>query len=196
MEYDKLTPSDFGLANMIGSLTQQDVKPEVNEDDTYTLRFKLSSNPVDVQHVNPAILRAIEGRAGKRLVKVIIPVQEYGQSDDEVTLIIRQSEEHLPKYAAPNEYTYPYPGAGLLYCKRLEECRALKVGRYNVEQLILFVGGGEMEVPEDGPATFHFLNASGSVWAHAQEGDYIVAERPGHFSIVPEAEFEKIWERK
>lgn len=196
MEYDKLTTSDFGLANMIGSLTQQDVKPEVNEDDTYTLRFKLSFNPENVQNVNPAILRAIEGRAGKRLVKMSIPVQDHGQSNGEVTLIIRQSEERLPKYAAPNEYTKPYPEAGFLYCKRLDECRTLKVGRYNIQQLILFVGGGEIEVPEDGPATFHFLNASGSVWAHAQEGDYIVAERPGHFSIIPEAEFEKIWERK
>lgn len=185
MEYDKLTPSDFGLANMIGSLTQQDVKPEVNEDNTYTIRFKLLADA----KTNDAILAAVEGRAGKRLVSLNV-------ADGEVTAVVGQSEEHLPQYAAPNEYTKPYPGAGLLYCKRLEECRALKVGRYNVEQLILFVGGGEMEVPEDGPATFHFLNASGSVWAHAQEGDYIVAERAGHFSIVPEAEFEKIWERK
>lgn len=193
MEYDKLTPSDFGLINMIGSLTQQDIKPEMNEDDTYTLRFKVSFDPDDILKKNPAIFRAIEGRASKRLVKMVIPVED---SDGVVTVIMRQSNERLPQYAAPNEYTKPYPGAGFLYCKRLEECRALQVGKYNIQQLILFVGGGEMEVPKDGPATFHFLNASGSVWAHAKEGDYIVAERPGHFSIVPEAEFKKIWERK
>lgn len=185
MEYDKLTPSDFGLANMIGSLTQQDVKPEVNEDNTYTIRFKLLADA----KTNDAILAAVEGRAGKRLVSLNVV-------DGEVTAVVGQSEEHLPQYAAPNKYTEPYPEAGLRYCKRLDECRALEVRRDNVEQLILFVGGGELEAPEDGPATFHFLNASGSVWAHAREGEFIVAERPGLFKIIPSDEFKKVWERK
>lgn len=188
MDYDRLTPADFGLANMIASLTGEDVKPELNSDDTYTLAVPLTD---DVQR-NRAILRAVEGRAGKRLVRTLLTVP--GSS---AVVTIRQSDERLPKFSASREPVgEPLPSAGLLFCRKLDECRAVQVKRGNARQLITFVGNGEMEVPDDGAATFHFLNASGSVWAHAREGDYIMADKPGHFRIIPPAEFEAVWERK
>jgi hypothetical protein len=186
MEYDKLTPSDWGLINMVASLTQQEIKPVCGNKSCYSFRYTITG--ID-KSVRLAILRAIEGRAGERLASTM-------EAKGDVFIFIRYSTERLPHYAGPVEYTDPYAGAGLLYCRKLDECRALQVRRDNVEQLILFVGGGELETPDDGPATFHFLNASGSIWAHALEGDYLIAERPGLFKIVPADEFEAIWERK
>lgn len=187
MDYRELTPADAGLASMISSLTGQEVQPQVNEDDTYTLTVPLT----DDKEKNGAILRAVEGKAGKRLVRTLMTVP-----GNAAVVTIRKSDEKLPSYAEALEYKKEYPQTGQVYCKRLDECRALQVFRGNIQQLVLFVGCGQMEAPEEGPATFHFLNANQSVWAHAKEGDYIVYERPGHFRIVPEEEFEQVWERK
>lgn len=186
MDYDKLTPADFGLAAMITSLTGEKVSPQLNSDDTYTLAVPMTDDVVR----NRAILRAVEGRAGNRLVRTLLTVP--GSS---AVVTIRQSTEKLPLFFGAAEVIgNPAPEGGRCYCRRLGECYAEQVGRDNADALFAFVGNGELEVPEEGPATFHFLNACGSVWAHAKETDYIVFERAGHFRIIPKEEFEGTWE--
>ena len=49
---------------------------------------------------------------------------------------------------------------GNTYAHKLQEVKAIKVERYNVEKLINFVGGGQMTIPRtpNGIAVFSFLN--------------------------------------
>ena len=79
--------------------------------------------------------------------------------------------------------------------------RALQVKRDNVGLLMAFVGNGEMEVERNideqtkGKAVFHFINA-GSVYAHADEFDYIVYVAPGRFEVVKIGEFERNYKKQ
>ena len=70
-------------------------------------------------------------------------------------------------------------------------CFARKVDPTDADALAKFIGNGEFEVPEDGPATFHFLNSDGSVFSHAAEGQYIIFQRFTRFIVMDAEKFEK-----
>ena len=86
---------------------------------------------------------------------------------------------------------------GNTYAHKLQEVKAIKVERYNVEKLINFVGGGQMTIPRtpNGIAVFSFLN-NGGVYLDASEHDYVVRVGESRFKVVPAKEFENEWELK
>lgn len=86
---------------------------------------------------------------------------------------------------------------GNTYAHRLQEVKAIKVERYNVEKLINFVGGGQMTIPRtpNGIAVFSFLN-NGGAYLDASEHDYVVRVGESRFKVVPANEFENEWELK
>ena len=59
---------------------------------------------------------------------------------------------------------------GNTYAHKLQEVKAIKVERYNVEKLINFVGGGQMTITRGGTAVFSFLN-NGVAYLDAPEHD-------------------------
>ena len=86
---------------------------------------------------------------------------------------------------------------GNTYAHKLQEVKAIKVERYNVEKLINFVGGGQMTIPRtpNGIAVFSFLN-NGGAYLDATEHDYVVRVGESRFKVVPAKEFENEWELK
>ncbi len=86
---------------------------------------------------------------------------------------------------------------GNTYAHKLQEVKAIKVERYNVEKLINFVGGGQMTIPRapNGIAVFSFLN-NGGAYLDAPEHDYVVRVGGSRFKVVPAKEFENEWELK
>ena len=186
MEYTELTPFDYDLARMVASLTMTDCTPQPQKGNFYLLNIEFAENSDELYR--QAVIDALKGKAGKRLIKI-------GYVDDSrVVAKIRKSTEKLPQFYR-GELRAGQPEAGEEYCRIIERVRALQFNRFGVNRLIRFVGNGEMEVPEKGYATFHFLNASGSVWEHAEEGDYIVYNRPGHYEVMSAEAFEKQFEK-
>ena len=184
----KLTPYDAELEMMVESLTGIPCELKNGGD-----HFFFEANYRD--HNDPqyicAIWDAIEGRAGNRLIEI--------QDQPERTSIfvrVKFSEQEYPGIVRFQEMHQNKPENGNLYCRQLEEIRAMQVTRENVGRLFGFVGNGEMEIPKDGPATFHFRNAFGSVFEHATEFDYIVFVKDGLFVVVNKEKFESEYEQK
>ena len=183
-----LTPYDAELAMMVESLTGISCELK-NGGDHYFFEANYR-NHNDPQYIL-AIWDAIEGRAGDRLIDI--------QDQPERTSIfvrVKFSEQEYPGIVRFQAMRQNKPEKGELYCRQLEEIRAMQVTRENVGRLLGFVGNGEMEIPKDGPATFHFRNAFGSVFEHAAEFDYIVFVKDGLFVVIEKEKFEREYERK
>ena len=84
---------------------------------------------------------------------------------------------------------------GNTYAHKLQEVKAIKVERYNIERLINFVGGGQMTITRGGTMVFSFLN-NGVAYLDAPEHFYVVRVGESRFDVVPEKDFEKEWELK
>ena len=180
---NKLNPWDGELMLMVESLTGKPVEPK-NGGDGYFFEADYSLHP-DPDYV-AALLGAIEGRAGQRCIEI--------NDDPErkvLTAHIAFSKEILPGLAGTMTMTEAIPSSGNYYIDESSRIvAALQVRAGSAEDLITFVGNGEIEVPSEGLATFHFLNAGGSVLAHAKEFDYIVYRRPGLYEIMSKPDFE------
>lgn len=187
MDYIELTPFDWDLARMAASLTGKDCKPLVQDNNTYLLALDFTDFPD--KNYRKAVCDALEGKAGKRFVEI------RHKTEFIYLAKILKSDEKLPRFFSGEiKGKRGQPEVGKEYCRIIEKVRALQFNRNGVGRLIRFVGNGEMEVPERGYATFHFLNASGSVWEHAMEGDYIVYLRPGHYEVMSAQTFERQFE--
>lgn len=185
-----LTPYDAELAMMVESLTGISCELK-NGGDHYFFEANYR-NHNDPQYIL-AIWDAIEGRAGDRLIDI--------QDQPERTSIlvrVKFSEQEYPGIVRFQATHQNKPEKGDLYCRQLEEIRAMQVTRENVGRLLGFVGNGEMEIERrpGGKATFHFRNAFGSVFEHAAEFDYIVFVKDGLFVVVNKEKFESEYERK
>lgn len=186
----KLTPFDAELARMVSSLTGRECRPLVSDNgESYTIIVDYSYHK-DPDYIG-AIFRAIEGRVGDRLIGI------RDESDLHRALAdIKMSDNNLPELTEMREVIPASIESGVTYCRKLAECKAVQVRRDNAKQLILFVGNGEMEAPEDGPVSFTFRNAFGGVYCTAQEGDYIQFVRDGLYAVISKDDFERLWELK
>lgn len=182
----KLTPFDTELAIMVESLTGKPCELK-NGDNGYFFEADYE-NHNDPNYIL-AMWDAIEGRTGERLL-------EIKDNADRHALFVRVkfSEQKYPGIIRASRDCSPQESFGKTYCHKLVEIRAVQVERDNAENVLRFVGNGEWEIPDDGPATFHFLNAAGSVFAHAPEHSYIVHAGPERFEIVDKETFEKEYE--
>lgn len=184
----RLRPFDAELCRMVESLTERPCNPKNGGDHYYIMvDYTLHNKPEYIM----AIMDAIEGRVGERL----ITIKDYPESAH-FAAYIKFSNEDLPGLIRCENETKGEPEAGELFCRHLEEKRAVKVSRNNAEALFKFVGNGEMEISDEGPANFHFLNVCGSVYTHAREGQYIVYTGPECFKVVDAETFEREYEPK
>ena len=192
MDYwkEKLNPFDMELCMMVESLTGMPCEPKNGGDGYFIMANYSKHNEPD--YIN-AVWNAIEGRAGKRLL-------EINDMPDQQCIYVRIafSDSKYPSLFTKVENTKSDPNFGNLYCRQLQEIRALQVTRNNVDALMAFVGNGELEIPKtiNATAVFHFLNAGGSVYNHAPEHSYIVYVKDGLFEVVPKEKFESEYERK
>ena len=180
----RLTPWDGELCMMVESLTGKPCKPK-NGGTHYFIEadYSLHNEP---EYIN-AIYEAIAGRIGERLIKIT--------DDPDAQRLVVRVKFH------PTIYPKIFTGGdnsgnenihrGQQYSNGKDVVWALQVNWDNCERLFDFVGGGEMEVAEDGKMTFHFLNADKSVYVHVPEKSYIVFDQPCHFHIESPEEFKK-----
>ena len=182
----KLTPFDTELAIMVESLTGKPCELK-NGDNEYFFEADYE-NHNDPNYIL-AMWDAIEGRTGERLLEIKDDAERHA-----LFVRVKFSEQKYPGVIRASRDCSPQESYGKTYCHKLVEIRAVKVERDNAENVLRFVGNGEWEIPDDGPATFHFLNAAGSVFAHAPEHSYIVHAGPERFEIVDKETFEKEYE--
>ena len=182
----KLTPFDTELAIMVESLTGKPCELK-NGDNGYFFEADYEN------HNDPnfilAMWDAIEGRTGERLLEIKDDADRHA-----LFVRVKFSEQKDPGIIRASRDCSPQESYGKTYCHKLVEIRAVQVERDNAENVLRFVGNGEWEIPDDGPATFHFRNAAGSVYAHAPEHSYIVHAGPERFEIVDKETFEKEYE--
>lgn len=182
----KLTPFDTELAIMVESLTGKPCELK-NGDNEYFFEADYE-NHNDPNYIL-AMWDAIEGRTGERLLEIKDDAERHA-----LFVRVKFSEQKYPGVIRASRDCSPQESYGKTYCHKLVEIRAVQVERDNAENVLRFVGNGEWEIPDDGPATFHFLNAAGSVFAHAPEHSYIVHAGPERFEIVDKETFEKEYE--
>lgn len=184
----KLTPYDAELFMMVESLTQRPCVPK-NGGNHYFFEADYE-NHIGKPEVLLAIWDAIEGRTGRRLISM------NDNADRHAFMVrVRFSTEKYPGIIRSRDREQNL-GDGIIFRHKLSETLAVQVERNNPEVLFEFVGNGEMEIPENGPAVFHFLNCAGSVYSHAPEHSYIVYSGPEKFEIVDQETFEKEYEAK
>lgn len=184
----KLTPYDAELALMVESLTEMPCELKNGGDHFF---FEADYRKHNEPQWILAMWDAIEGRAGKRII-------EIKDDPERMCLFVRVkfSEQEYPAILRTGKMERSKPAIGKVYCRQLEEIIAVQVTPDGFEQLVAFVGNGEMETPKDGPSTFHFRNAYGSVYEHAKESDYIVYVKDGLFIVVDKERFESEYEPK
>lgn len=182
-----LTPFDTELFIMVESLTGKPSKPCYSGGNAYFFEADYE-NHNDPQYIL-AMWDAIEGRTGERLLEIKDDAERHA-----LFVRVKFSEQKYPGVIRASRDCSPQESYGKTYCHKLVEIRAVQVERDNAENVLRFVGNGEWEIPDDGPATFHFLNAAGSVFAHAPEHSYIVHAGPERFEIVDKETFEKEYE--
>ena len=192
----RLTPFDSELFLMIESLTGKEVKPRATNDNSYFVCVDYSCRP-DVDFIN-AVMDAIAGRVGDRLIR-------FDDYPDEKRFLatIRFSEDIYPETMRLETDCKPKPFFGEKYADLRPGMDAgawvlaVRVDRDTASRLLTFVGSGELEIPKDGPATFHFINScAGGIWQHAAEGDYVVyIDGQRAFIVIDRETFETNFEK-
>lgn len=180
---ERLTPFDHELFVMVRALTGN---CEVKYGGTHYF-IVVGYGGHDADYIS-AVMDAIAGRVGERLIRMT------DDPDNKRFIVhIGFSKEKYPALIYARDNVAGDPSIGNPYYDNVKDCRiwALEVTRENVKKLIVFVGNGEMEIERrpDGKATFHFINANGSVYAHAPEYSFIVYVSPGHYTIMDKGEF-------
>lgn len=185
---EKLNPFDAELFLMVESLTEKPCEPK-NGGDHYFFEADYSKHHTP-EYIS-AVMDAIAGRLGERMIEMV-------DDPDRETILVRVkfSETEYPGLMQSVAKKRGNPDKGFVFCHKLEEIKAVQVKTENVQRLLEFVGNGQIEFPKDGPMKFHFLNASRSVWAHAEHLQYIVFVKEGLFEVVGKEEFELKYETK
>lgn len=185
----QITPFDYEALVMLESLTGREVVPTELEDNfTFHAFYTKHNNP---DYIN-AIINAIRGRFGERCIEV-----NDDPDNETLKFTIAYADVELPKLFGDLQTGIPHTGFGKVYCHQLEEIHAVQVTRFNVDQLQIFVGGGQMAIERKpgGKATFSFLN--NGIIVDVPEYSYIVKrENASHFEIWPAERFKKEWELK
>ena len=188
---DKLTPFDLELFLMVESLTGRECECKYDAK-SYSFLADYEAHQKEPEWIM-ALWDAIEGRTGERLISI-----EDSPNVHCLEVRVKYSDKLMSRLVSLDRDCPEQIAIGDVYCRSLEQVRAIQVKRENAGRLLAFVGNGEMEIEKrpDGKATFHFRNAGGSVYAHAPEFSYIVYVSPGRFKIVGKEPFESQYEKK
>lgn len=175
----RLTPGDSELVMMIESLVNCGLEIQ-NGGDCWFVHVPYPQK-MDAD-VLAAIMAAIEGKAGDRL-------REIKDMPDENSFLVfvNFSEKELPELEGwAGDQSKPDYRAGTAKVYKGKIVLALIVGRDNIDRLIKFTGGGEMEIEKcpGGKAVYHFVDQATGLMRHVPEGDYIVWRQGKPFEIV------------
>lgn len=190
MDYwkEKLNPFDAELFLMVESLTEKPCEPK-NGGDHYFFEADYSKHHTP-EYIS-AVMDAIAGRLGERMIEMVDDPDR-----EKIFVRVKFSETEYPGLMQSVAKKRGNPDKGFVFCHKLEEIKAVQVRTENVQRLLEFVGNGEIEFPKDGPMKFHFLNASRSVWAHAEELQFVVYVKEGLFEIMDASKFLKQYDPK
>lgn len=187
MEKSKLTPFDVETFLMIESITG--VEPEVVQS---KVSYKISVCTYNLSDEKiTAIKNAVSGRLGKRLYNT-----ESGINKIVFSVEFQENAEKFPTEIRTDLGT-PDNNAGKVFCRRLLEVRALPVKRDNLEKLLMFTGGGTMQIPRTpgGLAVYSFPTENG-IMLDVPEGNYIVLTPDGKFGKIDMQTFMANFEEK
>lgn len=187
MEESKLTPFDAETFLMIKSITG--AEPEVVQN---KVSYKISVCTYNMSDEKiTAIKKAVSGRLGKRLYNT-----ESGINKIVFSVEFEENAENMPTEVR-TDLAQPKENAGDIYCRRLLEVRALPVMRDNLEKLLMFTGGGTMQIPRTpgGLAVYSFPTENG-VMLDVPEGNFILLTPDGKFSKMDMQTFMANFEEK
>lgn len=185
----KLTPFDAETLAMIESLTGRETVT-TRFDDHFTIHAFYTEHR-DPDYIN-AIISAVRGRMGKRFIEV--------QDDPDRAMLkftIAFDKQNLPDVEGFTDIVPARLESGEIYCRTVEQIRAIQVRRDNYISVAEFCGNGTIQIERHpgGKAWFTFLN--NGTYVDVPENDYIVRRKNTNaFEIWPKAKFEKEWERK
>lgn len=158
-----LTRIDRETAIMIAGIAGRNVSIDEREDN---FQIVLKTDGIDENMIRE-IRGAVSGKLGDRLLRtwgtseIIAFIVGYGEPD-EIML-------------APEYMKTPDPKAGEVYCHRLEEVRAVKVGRDTFDRLLRFTGGGYLVTLPGEDCEYSTILGDGTA-LNAHEGEWIVRE--------------------
>lgn len=178
MEKRSFIPFDSEAFLMIEDITG--TEPEVTEKENY---FELKMYAPDKEErIIEAAICAVQGRYGKR-IKDVKTIKEQNLLRGAIFFVeYEKGAGNLPNELRTN-LGMPDETAGNIYCRRLLEIRALPVKRDNLEKLLMFTGGGTMQIPRTpgGLAVYSFPTENG-VMMDVPEGYFIVLMPDGKFA--------------
>lgn len=172
---------DRETAIMIASIAGRNVSVDEKDDN---FQIVLKTDGIDENMIRE-IRGAVSGKLGDRLLRTwrtsesIAFIVEYGEPD-EIILV-------------PEEMKTPDPKAGDVYCHRLEEVRAVKVGRDTFDRLLRFTGGGYLVTLPGEYCEYNTILGDGTV-LKAHEGEWIVREESGRFVKYDPVTFRRHYE--
>lgn len=181
---DRLTPFDYETIRMVESLTERECTLIKNSgEDLYNFEADYSQH--DKQNYITAIKESIEGRLGERVKQIVDIPQEK-----KLLVEVYFSEEKLPEY-----YRYPKTEPNIHFGHKYtkEFVYALQfIGTLEcANQMALFVGNGEVELPDDGPAKFSFIDNISGLQREVPEGHVVIYRENCPYLIVSQDEFER-----
>lgn len=184
----RLTPFDYECLMMVDSLTGVETEPK-NGGDHYF--FEADYRKYDSPEVLGGIWQAIEGRFGDRIL-------EMWDDPERKAFFVRVKFAEFKTKLFTKEPDCPklYLGERAIYREggEVREIRAMQVRRNKINELLNFVGNGEYEQNEDRLDSFHWLNF-GTVYGHAEEGDWLVYVGFDRFIKVDKNTFENEYRR-
>lgn len=176
------------VVRMCESTTGTDVKLFKAEDE---IELRLIFYYQDNEEIYEPLIEAIKSRLGDRVIDTFN--NRYMRAGIVTCTFV--ACDFPQEIGNMNESRKDDEDEGNTYAHKLQEVKAIKVERYNVEKLINFVGGGQMTITRGGTAVFSFLN-NGVAYLDAPEHDYVVRVGESRFKVVPAKEFENEWELK
>lgn len=192
MKESKLTPFDVETILMIESVTGNE--PEIIEkEELFEMRMYVDDTD---EYVVEAAIDAVIGRYGTR-IRAVKHIRKYNNLRGAIFFVeYEKGAENLPNELRTN-LGMPDETAGDIYCRRLLEIRALPVKRDNLEKLLMFTGGGTMQIPRTpgGLAVYSFPTENG-VMLDVPEGNFIVLTPDGKFGKMDMQTFMANFEEK
>ena len=177
MKESRLTPFDAETILMIKSVTGHE--PEITEK-AELFEMKMYVDDKD-EYIVKAAIDAVIGRYGMRVRAVEHIREQIFLRGATFFIEYEKGAGNLPNELRTN-LGMPDETAGDIYCRRLLEIRALPVKRDNWEKLLMFTGGGTMQIPRTpgGLAVYSFPTENG-VMLDVPEGNFIVLAPDGKF---------------
>lgn len=165
---------DFNIVRMAQSVTQAGVETREGDKSYQLIATNVYAEP---------LINAVQGMAGDRY-------ESHKVDGDKIIFTIRYEDETTEHY---HYDTAPaHTEAGEKFCKEITWALQFIGTTENAQRLARFVGGGELELPEEGKAKFTFHDQIVGTFKDVTEGDFVLYTNHG-FLVIPEKDFKETW---